>query len=247
MDALEQLPDALADGVRARVGRATQAEDDVLVGVARDVAAGHHPGAVGRAAELERRRARDQRAVEVEERRAALAVAANGAAARRRRECAGALSPVWSRGRCDRVMRHTCTMIASPCPPPGRIAASRTRRRAGAARARACRRCARRMPRRVPERDRAAVDVHALAGRRRGARRLQRDRGEGLVDLPQVDVVRLQAGLVERVLGRVGGVRSEPGELVRDRRLREDRGQDLLAVALGPAPRRPARARPRRR
>ena len=86
MDALEQLPDALADGVRARVGRAAQAEDDVLVGVARDVAAGDHPGAVGRAAELERGRARDQRAVEVEERRAALAVATNGAATGRWRK-----------------------------------------------------------------------------------------------------------------------------------------------------------------
>ena len=111
MRALEHLPDALADGVRARVGRAAQAEDDVLVGVAGDVAAGHHPGAVGRAAELERVepaisvRSRSKNAAPRSPSRRIAPPPGGGGG------CAGARS------------RHTCTMMASPWPPPEQIAA----------------------------------------------------------------------------------------------------------------------------
>ena len=88
-----------------------------------------------------------------------------------------------------------------PARRPSRSRPGRARRRGGAARARACRR--RRAPGgadRMPERDRAAVDVDALGIDAEIARRLQRDRGEGLVDLDHVHVGRGQAGALERDL-----------------------------------------------
>src|ERR1700712_5643545 len=65
---------------------------------------------------------------------------------------------------------------------------------------------------RVAERDRAAVDVDAVLLDAELADRLQRHGGEGLVDLPQVDVAGLQAGPVERALGRARGRGGEVGE-----------------------------------
>ena len=53
--------------------------------------------------------------------------------------------------------------------------------------------CARRCPDRVAERDRAAVDVHLRLVHAEHAHRVERDRGERLVDLEQVDVVDRQA------------------------------------------------------
>src|SRR3954466_12525327 len=87
---------------------------------------------------------------------------------------------------------------------------------------------------RMPERDRAAVDVHAPLVDVEHADAVERDRGERLVDLPQVDVGWLQPGLVERLQRRVGGRAREVGELVGDLRLGDDRAEDVLAVALGP-------------
>ena len=110
--ALEHLADPLAQRVGARVGRAAQAEEDVLPRVARELAARDEPGLVRGAPELERRRARDQRAVEVEERRAPLLGPPQRAAARAAAGgCAGARSA------------QTRTITASPWPPPEQIAA----------------------------------------------------------------------------------------------------------------------------
>src|SRR5215213_2102232 len=87
---------------------------------------------------------------------------------------------------------------------------------------------------RVADGDRAAVDIHALLVDAEHPDRVQRHGGERLVDLPQVDVAGLQARLLERQLGRVGGRAREVGELVGDGRLGDDRGEDLLALPLGP-------------
>ena len=87
---------------------------------------------------------------------------------------------------------------------------------------------------RVADGDRAAVDVHAVLVDPEHADRVERHGGEGLVDLPQVDVARLQARLVERELARVGRRAGEVGEVVGDLRLGDDRAEDLLGVRLGP-------------
>src|SRR5215211_2864822 len=87
---------------------------------------------------------------------------------------------------------------------------------------------------RVPDRDRAAVDVDALLVDPEHPDRVQRDRGERLVDLPQVDVARLQPGLLERFQRGVRGRAGEVGEVVGDLRLGDDLRQRLLALALGP-------------
>src|SRR5215218_4154860 len=63
---------------------------------------------------------------------------------------------------------------------------------------------------RVAQRDRAAVDVHLGLVDAEHPHRVDRDRGEGLVDLEDVDVVDRQSGLLERLLrggrGRAGEV-----------------------------------------
>jgi hypothetical protein len=108
--ALERLADPRPDRVGAGVGRAVQAEADVLPRVLGDLAARDEARLVRGAPELERGRARDQRAVEVEERRAALVRPPQRSPAGRRRE------DVWALG-------QTRTTIASPWPPPEQIAA----------------------------------------------------------------------------------------------------------------------------
>src|SRR3954454_10782735 len=50
---------------------------------------------------------------------------------------------------------------------------------------------------RVPEGDRAAVDVDLLLVDAEHPHRVQRDRGEGLVDLPEVDLVGALADLLQ--------------------------------------------------
>ena len=87
---------------------------------------------------------------------------------------------------------------------------------------------------RVAERDRAAVDVDLVLVDAEHPDRVDRDRRERLVDLPEVDVVGRQAGLLERLLRRRGGRPGEVGEVVGDRRLGQDLGEHRLAVALGP-------------
>src|SRR4029077_2154656 len=52
---------------------------------------------------------------------------------------------------------------------------------------------------RMAERDGPAVDVDAVLVNAEHADRVERDRGERLIDLPHVDVPRLQAGFVERL------------------------------------------------
>src|SRR5439155_11215078 len=52
---------------------------------------------------------------------------------------------------------------------------------------------------RVSQRDGAAVDVDAVLVDRQHPRRIQRHRGERLVDLDQVEVVNFEAGLLQRV------------------------------------------------
>jgi hypothetical protein len=109
-DALEQLRDPLAQSVGPGIGRAAQAEHQVLVGVLGQLAPRDEPGLVGGAPELVRRRARHQRPVEVEERGARLVRPPQGTPAGRRREDVRALG-------------HTWTITASPWPPPEQIAA----------------------------------------------------------------------------------------------------------------------------
>jgi hypothetical protein len=110
------------------------------------------------------------------------------------------------------------TITASPWPPPSRSPRSRSRRRGAqlvherAEDARAGR------ADRVADRDRAAVDVHAVLVEVEHPHRVQGHGGERLVDLPQVDVARLQPRLVERLLGRVGGRAREVREVVGHRR-----------------------------
>src|SRR3954471_16241457 len=87
---------------------------------------------------------------------------------------------------------------------------------------------------RVADGDGAAVDVDPLLVDAEHADRVQRHGRERLVDLPQVDVAGLQAGLLERQLRRVGGRAGEVGEFVGHGGLRDDRGQHLLALAVGP-------------
>ena len=108
--ALQQARDPLAHRVGARVGRAAQAEHEVLPRVPCDLAARDQPRLVRRAPELVRRRPRHQRAVEIEERRARLVRPPQGAAPGRRREDV-------------RALRQTWTITASPWPPPEQIAA----------------------------------------------------------------------------------------------------------------------------
>src|SRR5690242_9460662 len=56
---------------------------------------------------------------------------------------------------------------------------------------------------RVAEGHRPAIDVDLAFLETEHAHRVERDRGKRLVDLPQVDVIDAQAGLLERLLGRV--------------------------------------------
>src|SRR5205085_8897256 len=83
---------------------------------------------------------------------------------------------------------------------------------------------------RVAERDRAAVDVDAVLLDAQLADRLQGHRRERLVDLPQVDVARLQARLVQRALGGARRRRGQVGEVIGELRVADDLGEDRLAV-----------------
>src|SRR4051812_40797256 len=83
---------------------------------------------------------------------------------------------------------------------------------------------------RMAEGDRAAVDIDAVLLDAQLPDRLQRHGGEGLVDLPQVDVARLQAGLVQRLARRTGRGGRQPGEVVGELRVADDLGEHLLAI-----------------
>src|SRR5918999_3913657 len=66
-------------------------------------------------------------------------------------------------------------------------------------------------PDRVPERDCAAVHVHALLVGAEHLRRVEHDRRERLVQLDALDVVDLLAGLLERERAGLGGGAGEAG------------------------------------
>src|SRR5437660_1104730 len=68
---------------------------------------------------------------------------------------------------------------------------------------------------RVTERNRSAVDIHALLVDPEHADRVECHRGERLVDLPQVDVAGLKPRLLERLLRRARGRCREVREVVR--------------------------------
>ncbi len=145
--------------------------------------------------------------------------------------CAGALpSPLWASSARIHLDDHGVALAAARADRRAAQAAAAPAQleheRAEDARARGADRMA--------ERDGAAVDVDLVLVDPEHADRVQRDRSERLVDLPQVDVLGLQAGLLERDLGGVRRRAREVGEVVGDLRLGDDRGQRLLAVALGP-------------
>ena len=128
-----------------------------------------------------------------------------------------------------------CRMTASPWPPPR---ADRRAAEAAAAPAQLVDERAEdagaRGADRVAERDGAAVDVDAVLVDAEHPDRVQRHRGERLVDLPQVDVARLQARLVQRLLAARGRRRGEVGEVVgataRGRRSRRATSLPLAAA-----------------
>ena len=87
---------------------------------------------------------------------------------------------------------------------------------------------------RVAERDRAAVDVDLVLVDAEHPHRVERDRGEGLVDLPEVDVVGRLADLLQRELRRLGRRPRQVGEVVGDGPVGEHRGERLVAVGARP-------------
>src|SRR5262249_6897407 len=102
---------------------------------------------------------------------------------------------------------------------------------------------------RVADRDRAAVDVHDVGADTEFAHGRDADRGERLVDLDEVQVADVEAGLAERLLDRVRRLEVQavvrPGDRAERADLGEDRGAELLGLlAAGPDPRRGALRRP---
>src|SRR5215210_15731 len=87
---------------------------------------------------------------------------------------------------------------------------------------------------RMPERDRAAVHVHLLLVDLQHAHRVDRDRREGLVDLPEVDVARLLADLLERLHRRPGRRLGEVREVVGYLAVSEHRGHRGAPVLRSP-------------
>src|SRR3954452_8049258 len=77
---------------------------------------------------------------------------------------------------------------------------------------------------RMTERDRPTVHVHLRLVDAEHSHGIERDRGERLVDLEEVDVVHRQPGLLERRLGRIRGRARGVGEVIGHRGLRDDRG-----------------------
>src|SRR6476469_3891560 len=82
---------------------------------------------------------------------------------------------------------------------------------------------------RVAEGDRPAVDVDVLLADSEDPHRADRDRGEGLVDLPEVDVLGALADLLQGFQRRVAGRPRQVGEVVGDGAVGEDLGKRSLA------------------
>src|ERR1700722_9411998 len=87
---------------------------------------------------------------------------------------------------------------------------------------------------RVAERDGASVDVDLVLVDAEHAHRVERDRGERLVDLPHVDVLGFETGLVKRLLGGRGGGAGEGGEGVGGLSMGDDLSERLLAIGDSP-------------
>src|ERR1700722_9762836 len=90
-------------------------------------------------------------------------------------------------------------------------------------------------PDRVAQGNRATVDVDAILVDAEHAGHVERDRGKGLVDLPQVDVLGLQASLLQSLLRGRGGGAGEIGEVVGGLSMSHDLSQDFLAVGRCPS------------
>ena len=86
----------------------------------------------------------------------------------------------------------------------------------------------------MPERDGTAVDVDPVGVDPQHPDRVQSDRGEGLVDLPEVDVLGLQPHLGQRLLCRLGRRPRQVGKVVGHLRLGDDRRQRGPLIALSP-------------
>ena len=196
---------------------------DVGPGVLGEAAARDHTAPVGRAPEVDRARALDQRLVEVE-------------------EGGSAHAPPQTPRVVARYPPFTSRMIASPCPPPEQMAATPSpppRRRSSCTSVPTMR--APEAPIGWPRAIAPPLTLTLSSAHAEHPHRVQRDRGERLVDLEQVDVLDREAGLLERRLGRVGRRPGQVGEVVGDRAGGDDLGQDLLAVLRAPIPRRRAR------
>src|SRR3954454_9886103 len=87
---------------------------------------------------------------------------------------------------------------------------------------------------RMAERDGAAVHVDLVLVDAEHPDRVEHHGGERLVDLPEVDVVGREPGLLERDLRGGGGRAREVGEVVGDLTLGHDRRERRAAVLLGP-------------
>jgi hypothetical protein len=87
---------------------------------------------------------------------------------------------------------------------------------------------------RVPERDRPPVDVHLRLVDTEHAHRVERHRGERLVDLEELDVIDAQAGLLERGGRGVRGRARQVREVVGHRRLGDDPSERPAPVRLRP-------------
>src|SRR5947199_7404284 len=78
---------------------------------------------------------------------------------------------------------------------------------------------------RVTERDRAAVNVDLVFIDVEHADRVDCDRGKGLIDLPEVDVLGALADLFQRLLSGVGRSFGQVGEVVGNGAVGKDAGQ----------------------
>src|SRR3954454_23911852 len=86
----------------------------------------------------------------------------------------------------------------------------------------------------VAERDRATVDVDLVLVDLEHPHGVDRDRREGLVDLPEVHVAGLLADLLERLHRRLGGSPGEIGEIVGDLAIGQHSRDRALAILLRP-------------
>src|SRR5437773_512260 len=89
-------------------------------------------------------------------------------------------------------------------------------------------------PDRVSDGDRAAIDVDALLVQSQHPARVQRDRGERLVDLDEVQVARIEAGLLESIAQRQRWHGVQPRIAVRAHTVSHDLDQRLDLERLRP-------------